>query len=112
MAAKLWDALAMVHGDLRKLADAAELDRRNLPQAVVLVGYDRSGGTLGARVARFARDHGLEQWSRPGNGIQVLDLPVSPGHQHYAHAIVDVWARQDKRTKVLDCGGRCHLVGS
>ncbi|WP_434046214.1 MULTISPECIES: hypothetical protein [Sorangium] len=41
---------------------------------------------------------------------EILDLPVSPGHQHYIYAIVGVWSRQDRWTKVRDCGGRCHLV--
>lgn len=87
------DKLAMVHGDITKLAEAA-LDRRNLPQAVVIVGYDHGGGTLGPRLRRFAREHGLDRWSNPGNGIQVLDLPASPGRQHYVRAVVGVWTGQ------------------
>ncbi|WP_437990514.1 hypothetical protein [Sorangium sp. So ce145] len=105
------DKLAKAHGDIRKLDEAA-VDRRNLPQAIVIVGYDHGGGTLGPRLTRFARAHGLDRWSNPGNGVQVLDLPASPGRQHYVHSVVGVWARQDRRTKVLDCNGRCHLAAS
>jgi hypothetical protein len=106
------DKLALVHGDIRKLAEAAGVDRRNLPQAVVVVGYDDIRGTLGPRIARFAHAHGLDRWPSPGNGIRLVDLPAWPGYQHYVHAVVGVWARQDARTNVLDCDGRCHLVAS
>lgn len=104
------DKLASAHGDIRKLVDAATVDRRNFPQALVIVGYDGVGGTLEPRFSRFAYDHGIDRWPNSGNGIRVVDLPHSAGEQHYTRAIAGVWARHDANAAVLDCGGRCHLT--
>lgn len=103
--------LAALHNDLVKLRGAAEADRRNMPQAIVAVGYDVPGGNLAMRIVRFAEEHGLDRWPhRFATGVEQLELPSSPRAQHYSHAIIGCWARESHRSKIAECDGRCHLA--
>lgn len=106
------DKLALTHGDFMKLARAADTDQRNLPQAIVVVGYDEDHRRLEPRIRQFAEMHGVHLWtSTPSDDIaRVVKLPPSPGEKRYTHAIVGVWAREDRNERILPCGGRCNLV--
>ena len=102
------DKLASVHGDLAKLDRAAACDPRNLPQALVVVGYDYEGGALAERLRRLATAHHLGAWPiRLGkDGVQVVPIPGRP----YTHAVIGVWARRELGAVAHTCDGRCHLV--
>jgi hypothetical protein len=106
------DKLASLHGDVVKLDEAARLDRRNLPQAIVAIGYDVAAGRLAERFRGFAERHGLHRWPHKlegDRGVESVELPQTHD-AHYTQAIVGVWGRDTVKTRVKPCDGRCHLV--
>jgi hypothetical protein len=85
------DKLIYASADVKKLISVAKANNRNLPQGIVLVGYERieRHSVLLKDYNAFSEEEHINKWP-----IHLLDKFELTTKDYYTHCIVGIWIRK------------------